>query len=207
MKRMFLVVFILIALSFTSFAAAGFRIGISADVASKVEVPFEDMTGSFDLETGFSLHAAYLTYVGDEEAIRIGGGATFWIPRAISSFGYDYYYRSSPSRSDYYDSGSMELGAFAFYLSALLYPTRFGGEFTPMDNLYGRINLGYNIPSGSFFDGGEDGLDGGLYFAIGVGYDIGESLYAELMYARYNWSWYNEAAHYSSLHLTFGFRF
>jgi hypothetical protein len=175
------------------------RFGTSLDVASSVKWSEGGASDSYGLNPGFSFHTIFAPYVTPDRAVRLGGGVSIFAPR-----------------QDEFNDGDT-YRTFAFYATGFLYPLRFGGGSGSLskdssNDLYFRLNLGYNKASMHYEGGGSESFDGGFHWGIGAGIDLSTNLFAEMMYGSYGWSFtdYDDDklnGAYRTLHLTFGVRF
>ena len=197
MKKVFLAVFLLAVLAVPSYADIGLRIGGSLDVATKFKTTVSYMgisaDADVDFDPGFSLHAAFAPFITDDQAIRLGGGLSYWIPRS--------------------GENTVDVSNLTFYATSLIYPGRFGGGDL---GLYGKVNLGYNLPN---FEGDDEGFfKGGFYFGLGLGFEFAENFFVEGLFGRYGISIKDDPddpmpdgmsikSRFTTFHIGFGFKF
>jgi len=92
-------------------------------------------------------------------ALRVGGGATFQLPLG-------------------------DWSELAIYATGMVYPLNFSGG---NNGWYAKLNLGFGLPliTSDYYGGAS----GGFYWAIGTGYEITETLFAEIVYASFPWKY------------------
>ena len=143
------------------------------------------MSMSFDTNIGINLAGEYLYSV--QEIMKVGGGVEFLIPRKIDSIG----------------MGDAKISYIPIYLTA---------EITPIEHmreLYFKGNLGYNALVNIDATGGSAIEEkGGVYFALGAGYDFKSGLMLEALYSFYYGSIENGPdIKYTKLGLNVGYKF
>jgi len=165
MKKLILAVLICTLLSLPAFAS--FRLGFSFD-AGDTEAQ----------EIPASVHALFTFLEPIKDAIEVGVGASFWNPVNLVESLID---------TDYGLSSSV-----AIYASGIVYPLKL--ILGSNAGLYVRLNLGYNFAPFSDYEttsGGyystTSGCDfgGGFYGGLGIGYNITDSFFVEILYAAY----------------------
>ena len=114
-------------------------------------------------------------YLGrfQDEAIKLGLGASFWVPRSPED-----------------DSRDITYSNAAVFGILQLYPFRFsGGNGNIADYFYARANIGYNRPIlwGDWVDSSIKSSWGGFYYGLGGGFDTPVGIFVEFLYNNYKW--------------------
>lgn len=160
-KKLMLLVLPALLVFFTSnntFAGGAIKLGV--DLPGDHEVSGLGLSGTEDVETGFSLSAELFGTVAD--IVDIGGGITWQLPREQEDFDGDFYF-------------------VPFY--GMIRVRHTFDQVAPY--LIGQ--LGYNLFYGdSDYEGSgifEADLEGGLYYGIGGGIIFREHFLIELLYS------------------------
>jgi len=195
MKKVFLVLFAVVASSGVVFADLNLKFGI--DMGGALDAEVESASGygytgyggagkdSWDVDGGITLLIAeYLFNIKD--VVKIGAGFEYQIARAR-------------------ETGS-SFNFIPLYVSAQVHP------IAKARGIYGKLNLGKNISFSNEF-GGSSNEKGGFYWAIGGGYTFPFGLILELLYGTYKGSYETNGGiwefdvSYSKLALNAGYRF
>jgi hypothetical protein len=181
-----LVVFFTVNNTFAEGIGGTVKLGI--DLAGDHEVSGYGLSGSTDVETGFSLTGELFGKVSD--IFDIGGGLTLQIPRSQEDFQGDFYF----------------IPLYGMIRARIETET-----VTP----YFIGQLGYNFFGGdSDYKGSgiyEADLEGGLYYGIGAGIIIGKHFLIEALYSVNNGTGkilgYEFDIEYSKVTLNIGYNF
>ena len=181
-----LVVFFTMNNTFAEGIGGTFKLGL--DLGGDHEVSALGLSGSTDVEKGFSISGELFGKVSD--IFDIGGGITFQIPRSQEDFEGDFYF---------------------IPLYAMIRARIETENATP----YFIGQVGYNFFNGdSDYKGSgmfEADLEGGLYYGLGVGIIIGEHFLIEALYSVNNGtgtiSGYEFDIEYSKVTLNLGYNF
>ncbi|MFH1930930.1 MAG: hypothetical protein ABIN18_04985 [Pseudomonadota bacterium] len=190
MKKMTLLVilsaFVVLFTMNDTFAGGTFKLGI--DLSGDHEVSGYGLSGTEDVETGFSLTGELFGKISN--IFDIGGGITVQIPRSQEDFEGDFYF---------------------IPLYALIRARIETEKVTP----YFIGQLGYNLFEGdSDYKGSgiyKADLEGGLYWGLGAGIIIRKNFLIEVLYSVNNGTaealGYEFDIEYSKVTLNFGYNF
>jgi hypothetical protein len=181
-----LVVFFAVNHTFAEGIGGTVKLGI--DLAGDHEVSGYGLSGSDDVETGFSLTGELFGKVSN--IFDIGGGVTIQIPRSQEDFAGDFYF----------------IPLYGMIRARIETET-----VTP----YFIGQLGYNFFDGDSDYKGygilEADLEGGLYYGLGAGIIIGKHFLIEALYSVNNGTGtilgYEFDIEYSKVTLNFGYNF
>ena len=176
-KRLLLVVVSLVVFCLPAFSAGDFGVSLSFDFLGLTEVLGVD----FDMNSGFTLGLSYAPFLNEYENIRLGFGASIWLPRN--------------------DEDGDSFSALAVYVATQVYPRLLPNA---IGGLYSKMNLGFNTLIAS----DVDDLEGGLYAAWGIGWEFKNGLFLEWLYNRYYWKINGASVVMSdNISFTLGYRF
>lgn len=178
----------LLAIFTVNNALAGGAIKIGIDLAGDHDVSGYGLSGSEDVDMGFSLSAEFFGSIGDN--VDIGGGLTWQLPRSQKDFEGDFYFIPLYGMIRV-QSSSAKVAPYA--VGQLGYNFFFGDDDYKGTGIYAAD------------------LEGGLYYGIGGGIIINDKFQIEALYSVNNGSadilGYDFDIEYSKISIIFGFIF
>ena len=170
MKKLILVVAFLAVFCFPALAEdSGIWFTFGIDLLGSADgITAKD--SSDDLVFGYNLGLGWAPFIGEENILRAGFGTSFGFLNRL--------------KDDEY--AAVRMSNLAIYGTTVLH----------LGDIQVRLNLGYSRPF--FSDAPGEGVTreklefndvkGGLYFAVGLGYDLADGIFVEAMYNKHKWS-------------------
>jgi hypothetical protein len=186
MKKLLILTLSLLVLfvSNYAFAEGSGTVKIGLDMSGEHEVSGLGLSGSEDVEMGFSLSVEYVAAIN--ENLGLGAGITYQMPRSQEDFEGDFNFMPI--------YGLVKLRATS-------------NDISPY--LIGQ--LGYNLFYGDSDYKGSGSLSGGIYYGIGAGIIFQKGFQVELLYSVNNGSYellgYDFDIEYSKIGLFLGYNF
>ncbi|MDR1196528.1 MAG: porin family protein [Endomicrobium sp.] len=158
-KKLLFAVLAVCFIAGSAFAAGDLKFKFGIEPVGNIEVSLDDVKEEESSKIGISLCAEYLYPV--HEFIKVGGGAAYYIERGI-------------------DADTALAGKLTYIP---IYATITANPVEQLSALYFKGNLGYTFFDTSGMPSDEDiENNGGLYWDIGVGYELPVGFFFEVMY-------------------------